>query len=234
MTDQEVTTQNENEATEQVAAAPTSSELKLEGLFAFKMGMMTVYGEDGAVIPVTALKYDPMIVSQVKTKEKDGYEAVQVAFKPKPARTANAAELALFRKAGFENAAYFAKEIRQELPEGVQVGQKVSIDSLEKGTTVRLVSTSKGRGFTGVMKRHNFAGGPAAHGSKFHRQPGSAGMRTWPGRVLKGQKMPGQFGNERVSVKNVQIVEVIPNENVILVRGPVPGAMNTLVRLMKE
>src|SRR5690606_22762005 len=146
MTDQEVTTQNENEATEQVAA-PTSSELKLEGLYAFKMGMMTVYGEDGTVIPVTALKYDPMIVSQVKTKEKDGYEAIQVAFKPKPARTSNAAELALFRKAGFENAAYFSKEIRQALPEGVQVGQKVSIDTVEKGGEVVLVANSKGRGF---------------------------------------------------------------------------------------
>jgi len=232
MTDQEVTTQNENEATEQVAA-PTSSELKLEGLYAFKMGMMTVYGEDGTVIPVTALKYDPMIVSQVKTKEKDGYEAIQVAFKPKPARTSNAAELALFRKAGFENAAYFSKEIRQALPEGVQVGQKVSIDTVEKGGEVVLVANSKGRGFTGAMKRHNFGGGPAAHGSKFHRQPGSVGMRTWPGRVLKGRKMPGQFGNERTTVKSVQIVDVIPNENVILVKGPVPGAMNTLVRLMK-
>lgn len=234
MSEQEVTTQEQNN--EQVAetAAPSSSnELKLQGLYAFKMGMMTVYGEDGSVIPVTALKYDPMVVSQVKTKEKDGYEAVQVAFKPKPARTSNAAELALFRKAGFENAAYFAREIRQSLPEGVSVGQKVSIESLEKGVTVKMVATSKGRGFSGAMKRHNFAGGPASHGSKFHRKPGSVGMRTWPGRVLKGKKLPGQFGNEQTTVTNVKVVDVIPSENVILVKGPVPGAANTLVRLMK-
>ncbi len=234
MSEQEVTTEETN--TE--AAAPSekaqSNELKLDGIYAFKMGMMTVYGDDGAVIPVTALKYDPLFVSQVKTKEKDGYEAVQVSFKPKPARTSNNAELTLCRKAGFENAAYFSKEVRQALPEGVAVGQKVSIDSLPKGTSVRIVAKSKGRGFTGVMKRHNFKGGPGAHGSKFHRKPGSVGMRTWPGRVLKGRKLPGQFGDEQTTVKNVQIVEVIPNENVILVKGPVPGAMNTLVRLMKE
>lgn len=229
MSEQEVTTETNTEA-----AAPSSNELKLDGIYAFKMGMMTIYGDDGSVIPVTALKYDPMFVSQVKTKEKDGYEAVQVAFKAKPAKTSNKAELTLSRKAGFENAAYHAREIRQALPSGVAVGQKVSIDSLPKGTSVRLVAKSKGRGFTGVMKRHNFAGGPGAHGSKFHRKPGSVGMRTWPGRVLKGRKLPGQFGDEQTTVKNVQIVEVIPNENVILVKGPVPGAMNTLVRLMKE
>lgn len=234
MSEQEVTTQETN--TE--AAAPSESvqnnELKLDGIYAFKMGMMTVYGDDGSVIPVTALKYDPMYVSQVKTKEKDGYEAIQVSFKPKPARTSNNAEITLCRKAGFENAAYFSKEIRQALPDGVAIGQQVSIDSLPKGTSARMVATSKGRGFTGVMKRHNFKGGPAAHGSKFHRKPGSVGMRTWPGRVLKGRKLPGQFGDEQTTVKNVQIVEVIPSENVILVKGPVPGAMNTLVRLMKE
>ncbi len=229
MTEQEVTTQENTESN-----VSSSNDLKLDGIYAFKMGMMTIYGEDGSVIPVTALKYDPMVVSQVKTKEKDGYEAVQVAFKPKPARTSTSAELALFRKAGFENSAYFSREIRQALPEGVSVGQKISIDSIAKGSLVRLVAKSKGRGFAGAMKRHNFAGGPGAHGSKFHRKPGSMGMRTWPGRVLKGKKLPGHFGDEQTTVKNVQVVDVIPNENVILVKGAVPGAMNTLVRLMKE
>lgn len=229
MSEQEVTTENT-----EAAATTSGNETKLAGVYAFKMGMLTVYSDDGSAIPVTALKYDPMFVSQVKTKEKDGYEAVQVAFKPKPARTSNSAELALCRKAGFENAAYFSKEIRQALPEGIQVGQKVSIDSLEKGTKVKMIAKSKGRGFSGVLKRHNFKGGPAAHGSKFHRQPGSVGMRTWPGRVLKGRKLPGQFGDEQTTVKHVQIVDVIPSENVILVKGAVPGAMNTLVRLMKE
>lgn len=233
MSEQEVTTTEQNVEQNTEAVKSSSNDVKLGGLYAFKMGMMTVYGEDGSAIPVTALKYDQMVVSQVKTKENDGYEAVQVAFKPKPARTSTSAELALYRKAGFENAAYHAREIRQALPEGVQVGQKVSIDSLEKGSFVKMVATSKGRGFTGAMKRHNFAGGPGAHGSKFHRKPGSVGMRTWPGRVLKGKKLPGQYGDEQTTVKNVEIVEVIPNENVILVKGPVPGAMNTLVRLMK-
>jgi large subunit ribosomal protein L3 len=219
---------------QQTNAAAPSGDLKLSGLYAFKMGMMTVYGEDGSVIPVTALKYDPMYVSQVKTKEKDGYSAVQVAFKPKPARTSNSAELAKMRKAGFENSAYHCREIRQELPEGVQIGQKVAIESLEKGTIVKVVANSKGRGFSGTVKRHNFAGGPGAHGSKFHRQPGSMGMRTWPGRILKGRKLPGQFGNEQTTTRKLTIVDVIPEENVILVKGSVPGGTNTLVKIVRE
>lgn len=227
--------ENNEQIQEQTQAAPASQgDLKLEGLYAFKIGMISVYEEDGTAVPVTALKYDPMIVTQVKTKEKDGYEAIQVAFKPKKARTSNAAELARMRKAGFENSAYFCKEIRQALPEGAQVGQKVSLASIEKGQTVKITSKSKGRGFAGVMKRYNFGGGPGAHGSKFHRQPGSSGMRTWPGRILKGKKMPGHMGDEGVTVKGLRVVDIIPEENVLLIKGAIPGAMNTLVKVVKE
>lgn len=226
---------SEEQTTQEVQenkSADTS--LKLNGLYAFKIGMVTVFDESGTQVPVTALKYDPMYVSQVKTKEKDGYEAIQVAFKPKPARTANKAELTKFRKAGFENSAYHCKEILQSLPEGIQIGQKVSIDSLEKGALVKITAPSKGRGFSGAVKRHGFAGGPAAHGSKFHRKPGSMGMRTWPGRVLKGKKLPGQFGNEKTTIHNMTVVDILAEENVILVKGAVPGGANTLVRLVKE
>jgi len=219
---------------QQTQASASNGELKLNGLYAFKMGMMTVYTDDGSMVPVTALKYDQMLVSQVKTKEKDGYEAIQVAFKPKPARTSNQAELAKMKKAGFENSAYFCKEIRQALPEGVQIGQKVSIDSLEKGAIVKAVADSKGRGFSGAVKRHGFAGGPGAHGSKFHRKPGSMGMRTWPGRVLKGKRLPGQFGNKQITTRQLEIIDVIPQENVILVKGAIPGGTNTLVKLVRE
>ncbi len=226
--------EQQTETTTQETATEASGELKLNGLFAFKIGMMTIYDENGAAIPVTALKYDPLVVTQLKTKEKDGYEAVQVSFKPKPVKNSNTAEQGHLKKAGLKNISfYFSKEILQS-PEGISVGQKVSLNSFEKGQRVSLTSHSKGRGFAGSLKRHNFSGGPGSHGSKFHRQPGSMGMRTWPGRVLKGKKLPGHFGDEKTTVKKMQIVDVIADENVLLVKGAVPGAMNSLVKLVKE
>lgn len=207
--------------------------LKLNGLFAFKEGMATIYNEQGEAIPVTVLRYEPWFVSQIKTNEADGYEAIQVACEPKKAKNSNKAEKGHLKGAGFENGAKFVKELRQAIPEGLSVGAQVSIDSLAKGDVVKMTSKSKGKGFAGVMKRWNFAGGPAAHGSKFHRRPGSSGNRTWPGRVMPGKKFPGHLGNETVTVKNVEIVEIIHAENVVLVKGPVPGAKNTLVKLVK-
>jgi large subunit ribosomal protein L3 len=208
--------------------------VKLNGLFAHKLGMSSVYGDNGEAIPVTVLKMEAWIVSQVKTKEKDGYTAVQIASRPKKAVNSTQAEKGHLSKAGFENGAHFVKEIRQDLPEGVQVGQRVAIESVAKGDIVRITSRSKGKGFAGSVKRHNFAGGPAAHGSKFHRQPGSSGNRTWPGRVMPGKKFPGHLGDETCTVTNVRIVDVLPAEGIVLVKGPVPGARNTLVKLVKE
>lgn len=207
--------------------------LKLNGLFAFKEGMATIYNEQGEAIPVTVLRYEPWFVSQIKTNEADGYEAIQVACEPKKAKNSNKAEKGHLKGAGFENGAKFVKELRQAIPEGLSVGAQVSIDSLAKGDIVKMTSKSKGKGFAGVMKRWNFAGGPGSHGSKFHRRPGSSGNRTWPGRVMPGKKFPGHLGNETVTVKNVEIVEIIHAENVVLVKGPVPGAKNTLVKLVK-
>ncbi|MDG0815712.1 50S ribosomal protein L3 [Bdellovibrio svalbardensis] len=208
--------------------------LKLNGLFAFKEGMATIYNDKGEAIPVTVLRYEPWFVSQIKTNEEDGYEAIQVACEPKKAKNSNKAEKGHLKGAGFENGAKFVKELRQNLPEGLTVGAQVSIDSLVKGDVVKITSKSKGKGFAGVMKRWNFAGGPGSHGSKFHRRPGSSGNRTWPGRVMPGKKFPGHLGNETVTVKNVEIVDVIPGENVLMVKGPVPGARNTLVKLVRE
>lgn len=208
--------------------------LKLNGLFAFKEGMATIYNEQGEAIPVTVLRYEPWFVSQIKTNDADGYEAVQVACKPKKAKNSNKAEKGHLNKAGFENGAQFVKELRQSLPSGVSVGAQVSIDSLAKGDVVKITSKSKGKGFAGSVKRWNFAGGPAAHGSKFHRRPGSSGNRTWPGRVMPGKKFPGHLGAETVTVRNVEIVQVLADENVLMVKGPVPGARNTLVKLVRE
>lgn len=212
----------------------TSASLKLNGLFAFKEGMATVYNEQGEAIPVTVLRYEPWFVSQIKTNDVDGYEAIQVACTPKKAKNSNKAEQGHLKDAGFENGAQFVKELRQTAPEGLKVGAQVSIDSLAAGDVVKMTSKSKGKGFAGSVKRWGFAGGPASHGSKFHRRPGSSGNRTWPGRVMPGKKFPGHLGAENVTVKNVEIVQVLADENVLLVKGPVPGARNTLVKLVRE
>lgn len=223
-----------NTSAEAPAQTATSEGLKLNGLYAFKEGMATIYNEQGEAVPVTVLRYEPWFVSQIKTNEADGYEAIQLACTPKKAKNSNAAEKGHLAKAGFENGAQFVKEMRQAAPEGASVGSQVSIDSLAKGDVVKLTSKSKGKGFAGVMKRWNFAGGPGAHGSKFHRRPGSSGNRTWPGRVMPGKKFPGHLGNETITVKSVEVVEIIPGESVLMVKGPVPGARNTLVKLVKE
>lgn len=216
------------------SSSSQSNEVKLNGLYAYKLGMSTVYGENGEAIPVTVLKCDNWYVTQVKTKERDGYSAIQLASGPKKAKNSNAAEKGHFKSTGFENGAQFVKELRQDIPEGVTVGQKVALESLAKGDTVKLTARSKGKGFQGVIKRHGHHGGPAAHGSKFHRRPGSMGCRTWPGRVKPGRDLPGHTGFRNITVKNVEIIDVIPSENVFVVRGPVPGAYNTLVKIVKE
>lgn len=216
------------------AITATKSELKLNGLFAFKEGMATVYNDRGEAVPVTVLRYEPWFVSQLKTSDQDGYEAVQLACRPKKAKNSSKAEKNHLSKAGFENGAQIVKEIRQALPDGIALGSQLSIESLAKGDIVKISAKSKGHGFAGSVKRWNFAGGPHSHGSKFHRQPGSSGNRTWPGRVMPGKKFPGHWGDETVTVKNVEIVEIIPSENVVMVKGPVPGARNTLVKLVRE
>jgi large subunit ribosomal protein L3 len=212
----------------------TGQGLKLNGLFAFKEGMSTIYNDQGEAVPVTVLRYEPWIVSQIKTNDTDGYDAVQLACQPKKAKNSTSAEKGHLSKAGFENGARFVKELRQELPAGASIGTSLSIDSLVKGDFVKITSKSKGKGFAGSMKRWNFAGGPASHGSKFHRRPGSSGNRTWPGRVMPGKKFPGHLGNETVTVRNVEVVEINSAESVLLVKGPVPGARNTLVKLVRE
>jgi large subunit ribosomal protein L3 len=215
------------------AAEAAQDGLKLNGLLAFKEGMATVYNEQGEAVPVTVLRYEPLVVTQIKTKEKDGYSAIQVGCIPKKAKNSSKSEAGHFKKAGLETGCQVVREIRQEIPEGTQLGSKISIDSLKKGDVIRVTGVSKGHGFTGVMKRWNFAGGPGAHGSKFHRRPGSVGNRTWPGRVMPGKKFPGHYGDETVTVKSVLVVDVLPGEGVVMVKGPVPGARNSLVQMVR-
>ncbi|OFZ11236.1 MAG: 50S ribosomal protein L3 [Bdellovibrionales bacterium RBG_16_40_8] len=209
------------------------SEEKLQSLYAFKMGMTTYYDDRGESISATILKYEPMVVSQLKSKEKDGYVAVQVAFAPKRAKRTLASERNHLKAAGFENGSYYVREVRQNIPEGMNVGSKIDLASFQVGDKVKATALSKGRGFAGVVKRWKVAGGPESHGSGFHRHPGSIGNRTWPGRVMPGKKFPGHMGNETVTVKNVRVLDIIADENVIVVGGPIPGSKNTLVKLTK-
>jgi large subunit ribosomal protein L3 len=222
---------SEEQTTEQTTAK--STDVELSGLYALKVGMTTYYDEKGDSVPATVLKYEPLFVSQLKTKEKDGYSAVQVAFSPKKEKRTAKSEKNHLKGAGFENGAYHVREIRQEIPEGLAVGAKVPLSSLKVGDVVKVTSKSKGCGFAGVVKRWGMAGGPETHGSGFHRRPGSVGNRTWPGRVMPGKHFPGHLGDETVSLKNVKVIDVITDENVIIVKGPVPGAENSVVKLTK-
>ncbi len=221
----ETQTQNETQ--------PAAAGLQLNGLFAFKEGMATIYTDKGEAIPVTVLRYENWKVSQIKTTAKDGYTAIQIASMPKKAKNSLASEIGHVKAAGFETGARFLREIRQEIPADLKIGDSVSINSLIKGDVVKITSKSKGHGFQGSVRRWNFAGGPATHGSKFHRRPGSSGNRTWPGRVMPGKKFPGHWGDETITVKNVVVIDVLANEGVLLVKGPVPGHKNTLVKLVK-
>jgi len=198
----------------------------VKGILGTKIGMTQIWKGDRA-IPVTVVLAGPCPVVQRKTTLTDGYEAVQIGFSPKSEKRVNRPALGHFKKAGVAPVR-FLREFRGFAPEG----DSVSVDIFAEGEKIDATGTSKGKGFQGVMKRWNFAGGPASHGSKkWHRRPGSIGQRKTPGRVYKGKKMAGHMGMDRITVQNLEVVEVLPGENIILVKGAVPGANGGLVVL---
>jgi large subunit ribosomal protein L3 len=223
-----------SEQTQETKAETTKGAVTLPGLYAFKVGMTQVVDDKGEMVPCTVLQYEPWVVSQVKTKDNDGYEAVQIACRPRREVRSPKAQAAHLKKANFKSGAYFVQEVRTALPEGVALGGQVTIDSLKKGDMVKATAVSKGKGFQGSVKRWNAGGGPAAHGSCFHRQPGSSGNRTWPGRIMKGKHFPGHLGDEAVTVRNLRIVDIYQDDNIILLSGSVPGGRNAIVRLAKQ
>jgi large subunit ribosomal protein L3 len=232
--DAKASAENTGESSANTSVGAAKGSVKLPGLYLFKEGMTTVYTDQGQAIPVTVLRTSPWVVSQIKTKDKDGYNAIQVSNGPLKKKNSNKANTARLKAAGFENGARYSREIPvSEIPEGISVGQIVDLTSLSKGDFVKLTGISKGKGFAGSVKRFNFAGGPASHGSKFHRRPGSSGNRTWPGRVMPGKKFPGHLGMETVTLKNVRVVDVFPELGTVLVKGPVPGSRNSLVKLVR-
>jgi len=203
----------------------------LKGLIGKKIGMTRLFLEGGRSVPVTVLEVGPCTVTQVKTAEKDKYQAVQLGFGAKKKRV-NKPMAGHFGKAGVEPAAVL-REFRVEDAGAFEVGQTVTAEIFSPGEKINVTGRSKGRGFTGVVKRHNFSGGRATHGCTTHDKPGSIGQSADPARVMKGKKMPGQHGNRRCTVRNLKVVDVRPQENLVLVAGAVPGANGGIVYLNK-
>ena len=201
-----------------------------KAILATKVGMTQIFGDDGVLTPVTVLQAGPVVVTQVKTVENDGYNAVQVGFGEIREVLVNKPKKGHFAKAGVANKR-FLKEFKFENAADYAVGQEIKADIFTAGDRVDAIAKSKGKGFQGAIKRHGQSRGPMAHGSKYHRHAGSNGPATSPGRVFKGKKMPGQMGNVRVTVQNLEVVRVDADNNLILVKGAVPGAKKGLVML---
>lgn len=193
------------------------------GLLGRKVGMTQIFQEDGTAVPITVLECGPCTVLQVRSDEVDGYHAVQLGFDDKKRKSATQAERGHAKKADAEPQRY-VREIRQEGPVEVQAGTKLTVEVFNEIKNVDVTGTSKGRGFSGVIKRHGFRGLRATHGVKrMHRHPGSSGPSADPSRTRKGIRKPGQFGNAKVTVRNLEIVRVDPANNLLLIRGAVPG-----------
>jgi large subunit ribosomal protein L3 len=200
------------------------------GILGKKIGMTQVFTEDGKAYPVTVIEAGPCCVVQVKTLDKDGYEAVKIGFSEVKEKKLNKPELGIFKKAGVKP----YRRLKEFTSGGLKVGEFVTVEVFTKGDKVSVSGVSKGKGFQGVMKRHNFSGGPGSHGSMFNRAPGSIGASSYPSRVWKNQKMAGHMGSERVTVKNLEIVDVRNGQNLLLIKGAVPGATGSVVEIKKE
>lgn len=198
-----------------------------------KVGMTQIFNEDGVLTPVTVLQAGPCVVTQVKTEENDGYSAVQVGFVDKKEKGINKPQKGHFDKAGVAPKR-FVREFRFENAEEYTVGQEIKADIFAAGDKIDATATSKGKGYAGGIKRHGLKSGPSAHGSKYHRHAGSNGTSSDPSKVFKGKKMPGQMGAERVTIQNLEIVKVDADQNIILVKGAVPGPKKSLVMLKES
>jgi large subunit ribosomal protein L3 len=201
--------------------------MAIEGIIGKKVGMTQVFAEDGALVPVTVIQAGPCLVVQKKTADKDGYDAVQIGLVEKFSnRRITSAQRGHFAKGGLQPLRTLA-----EVPYSgdANVGDKVQVDIFKPGDSIDVIGQSKGKGFQGVVKRHNFAGGRATHGSMFHRAPGSIGASAFPSRVMKGMRMGGRMGGDQVTVKNLRVAKIDSENNLLYVRGAVPGGRNGVV-----
>ena len=201
-----------------------------KGILATKVGMTQIFNEDGVLTPVTVLLAGPCVVTQVKPAENDGYDAVQVGFVDKRAKLVSKPVKGHFDKAGVSYKRY-VREFKFENASEYSVKDEIKADIFAAGDKIDATAISKGKGFQGAIKRHGQSRGPMAHGSKFHRHAGSNGSCSDPSKVFKGKKMPGQMGNKRVTIQNLEIVKVDAENNLILVKGDVPGQKKSLVTI---
>ena len=204
-----------------------------KAILATKVGMTQIFNEDGLLIPVTVLQAGPCVVTQVKTEDNDGYAAVQVGFGEIREKLVNKPEKGHFEKAGVD-AKRFLKEFKFDNAAEYEVGQEIKADIFAAGDHIDATAISKGKGFQGAIKRHGQSRGPMTHGSKYHRHAGSNGAASDPSKVAKGKKMPGQMGNVQVTVQNLEIVRVDTENNLLLVKGAVPGPKKSLVTIKES
>src|SRR6202171_4996957 len=201
--------------------------MAIEGIIGKKVGMTQVFAEDGALVPVTVILPGPCLVVQKKTTAKDGYDAVQIGLVEKfSSRRINGALRGHFEKAGIQPVRTLCEF---EYSGEANVGDRIQVDMFKPGDTIDVVGESKGKGFQGVMKRHHFRGGRATHGSMFHRAPGSIGASAFPSRVMKGMRMAGRMGGDQITVKNLRVTKIDVENNLLYIRGAVPGGRNGLV-----
>lgn len=203
----------------------------VNGLIGRKLGMTQIFATDGKVIPVTVVEAGPCRVVTMKTKEKDGYEAAQISFKEAKEKHLSKPVLGHFKKNGVPPARHMA-EFKGDLA-SMKVGEELTVEIFKEGDIIDVSGVTKGKGFQGVIKRHKFAGGPATHGSMFHRAPGSIGSSAYPSRVRKNKRLPGHMGNKKRTVQNLEVVGVRKEDNLILIRGAVPGSKGSLVIVKK-
>lgn len=196
----------------------------ISSLLGKKLGMTQVYDAANVLVPVTVVEAGPCTVVQVKTVAKDGYNAVQIGFAVKKTKNSSKAELNHAKVAGLDAAPRVLAEVRLTEASTLKIGDVINVTNFTEGQMVDVIGITKGKGFQGVVKRFRVAGGPATHGSMFHRRIGSIGMRQTPGRTWKNQAMPGHMGSERKTMQNLKVVKVIADKNIILVKGSIPGA----------
>lgn len=201
------------------------------GLLGNKIGMTQIFDETGNIIPVTILKVGPCVVTQVKTKAKDGYDSIQVGYSNVSSKSLTQPELGHLQKSNIQPLKYL-KEFRTNSEHTFEVGQTLKVDLLSSGQFVDIQGKTVGKGFAGLQKRYNFTRGPMTHGSKNHRAPGSIGMGTTPGRVLPGKKMAGQLGNKIRTVQKLKVIQLNVEENILVIKGSVPGKPGNLLSIV--
>lgn len=205
----------------------------MKALLGRKLGMTQIFDEADRLLPVTVIEVGPCVVTQVKTVDKDGYRAVQMAFGEVKESRVNSPMRGHFAKAKVEPRRHVA-EVRLDEGENHAVGDTLTVEVFAEGQLAKVSGISKGKGFAGVMKRHGFKGGPGGHGSHFHREPGAIGQCATPSRVFPGLKLPGRMGNQKSTTRNLKVVRVDPEQNLLFIKGAVPGASNGLVMVAAE